>query len=155
MNEYFRDEEGNFIDLSRYDEEYSGIKPEARGPVPDGTYQVNVEKAELAMSQSRNPMLKWQLRIIAPEFIGRIIYKHNMLSTSDNLKWLKTDLLTCGLELQLLSDLQQNLGRLLNCKLEITKKTKGEFENVYFNRLLTVTQEPSGWPITREEDLAF
>lgn len=155
MSGYFEDEEGNIIDLSRYDDEYSGIKPEARGPVPDGTYQVNIEKAELALSQSKNPMLKWQLRIIAPEFIGRIIYKHNMLSTSDNLKWLKTDLLTCGLELQKLSDLQQNLGSLLNCKLEITKKTKGEFENVYFNRLLTVTQESPGWGMTPAEELPF
>ncbi len=155
MSGYFEDESGNIIDLSRFDDEYSGIKPEARGPVPDGTYQVNVEKAELALSQSKNPMLKWQLRIIAPEFIGRIIYKHNMLSTSDNLKWLKTDLLTCGLELQKLSDLQQNLGSLLNCKLEITKKTKGEFENIYFNRLLTVTQEPSAWGMTPAEELPF
>jgi hypothetical protein len=143
------------IDLSGWDEEFSGIKPEARGPVPDGTYQVNIERVELTRSQNKNPMLKWELRIIAPEFIGRIIHKHNMLSTSENLKWLKTDLVTCGLELQKLSELQENLFHLLNCKLEITKKSKGEYENIYFNRLLTVTEEPSSWQITKDEDLVF
>lgn len=143
------------IDLSMWDDEYSGIKPEARGPVPDGTYQVNVERVELARSQAGNPMLKWELRIIAPEFIGRILHKHNMLSTTENLKWLKTDLITCGIELPKLSELQANLIRLINLRLEVTKKSKGEYENIYFNRALSVTEEPSDWKITDPEDLPF
>jgi len=94
-------------------------------PIPDGKYQVNLERVELTRAQtSGNPMLKWTLRVIAPRFRGRLLWRNNVMATRENIKRLKTDLHTCGLDLE----------KLIGVKLEVTKRTRGENENVYFNR---------------------
>ncbi len=123
------------IDLTQFDEPYSAEKAEERGEsVPDGTYQVTVEKVELTEAKkSGNPMLKWKLVVIAPRHVGRIIWRNNVF-TVNTLKYVKTDLHLCGLDLEKLSDLPQHLHRLLDVKLEVTKKTKDGNENVFFNR---------------------
>ncbi len=63
------------------------------------------------------------------------------MATRENIKWLKNDLHVCGLDLQKLSDLPANLDRLLDVKLEITKRTKGDNENVYFNRRIVLDDD--------------
>ena len=60
------------------------------------------------------------------------------------IRWLKNDLHICGLDLQKLSDLPANLERLLDVKLEVTKRTKGDNENVYFNRRLVLDEGAPG-----------
>ena len=49
-----------------------------------------------------------------------------------------SDLHTCGLDLDKLSELPSNLEKLINVKLEITKRTRGENENVYINRRIVL-----------------
>ena len=125
------------IDLSQFDDEFRGEQPEERGDfesVPDGKYQVTVEKVELTEAQSTgNPMVKWTLRVIAPKFVNRLMWR-NSVFTHNTLKFVKTDLHLCGLDLERLSDLPKHLDKLLDVKLEVTKKTKGDNENIYFNR---------------------
>ena len=60
------------------------------------------------------------------------------MATKENIKWLKQDLFSCGLHLEKLSDLPHNLERLLNVKLEVTKRTRGENENIYINRQIVM-----------------
>ena len=125
------------LDLAQFDDDFAQAPVEERDfePLPDGKYQVAVEKVELTRSQtSGHPMLKWTLRVLGPECRGRLVWRNNVIASSENLKWLKTDLHTCGLDLQKLSDLPANLPRLLDVQLEIVKRTRGESENVYFNR---------------------
>jgi hypothetical protein len=148
------------IDLAQFDEDFAEaeIKEREFEPVPDGKYQVNVKRVELTRSKtSDTPMLKWTLEIIAPSCQGRILFRNNMIGSQENIKWLKTDLHTCGLDLAKLSDLPANLTKLLDVKLEVTKRTRGENENVYFNRRIVTadgTQSPGGenW---RSEDIPF
>src|SRR5579884_318833 len=125
------------IDLSQFDDEFRNEETAERGDfesVPDGKYQVNVEKVELTEAQtSGNPMLKWTLRVIAPKFVNRLIWRNNVI-THNTLKYVKTDLHLCGLDLEKLSDLPKQLRKLLDVKLEDTKKTKGDNENIFFNR---------------------
>ena len=124
-------------DLTQFDDAFADAPVEDRefDPVPDGKYQVNVEKVEITTARSSgNPMLKWMLRILAPRFRGRMLWRNNVMATRENIKWLKNDLHVCGLDLQKLSDLPANLDRLLDVKLEVTKRTKGDNENVYLNR---------------------
>lgn len=83
-------------------------------------------------------MLKWRLRVISPNYRGRIIWKNNLMSTESNFSWLKFDLGVCGLTLAKLSDLQANLGKLINVKLEVSLRRNGEFENVYFAKQITL-----------------
>jgi len=133
------------IDLSQFDEGYRAEQPEERGDfesVPDGKYQVNVEKVELTEAQSTgNPMLKWTLRIIAPKFVNRLMWRNSVI-THNTLKYVKTDLHLCGLDLEKISDLPQQLRRLLDVKLEVTKKTKGDNENIFFNRRIENDHAP-------------
>ena len=74
----------------------------------------------------------------APKFRGRLLWRNNVMATRENIKWLKTDLHTCGLDLDKLSELPSNLEKLINVKLEITKRTRGENENVYINRRIVL-----------------
>ncbi len=138
------------IDLAQFDEEFAGADIQEREfeSVSDGTYQTLVKKVELTRSKtSEKPMLKWTLEILAPKQKGRLIFRNNMIETPENIKWLKTDLHTCGLELKKLSDLPANLEKLLDVKLEVTKRTRGEYENVFFNR--RIAMEGGGRPANR------
>lgn len=124
------------IDLAQFDDDFQNEATEERGDfesVPDGKYQVAVEKVELTQSSTGNPMLKWTLRILAPRFINRFVWR-NSVFTQNTLKYVKTDLHLCGLDLERLSELPKHLEKLLDVKLEVTKKTKGDNENIYFNR---------------------
>ena len=133
------------IDLSQFDDEYRSEETAERGEfesVPDGKYQVNVEKVELTEAQtSGNPMLKWTLRVIAPKCVNRLIWRNNVI-THNTLKYVKTDLHLCGLDLERLSDLPKQLKKLLDVKLEVTKKTKGDNENIFFNRRVDNDRAP-------------
>jgi hypothetical protein len=124
------------IDLAQFDDDFVNETAEERGDresVPDGKYQVAVERVELTQSLAGNPMLKWTLRILAPRFQNRFLWR-NSVFTHNTLKYVKTDLHLCGLDLQKLSDLPAHLDKLVDIKLEVTKKTRGDNENIYFNR---------------------
>ena len=136
------------IDLSQFDDDFKHAEVEDREfeTIPDGKYQVNVERVELTRAKSSgNPMLKWTLRILAPRFRGRLMWRNNVMATRENIKWLKADLYTCGLSLDKLSDLPANLDKLIGVKLEVTKRTRGENENVYFNRRIVLEDGMDGY----------
>ncbi len=80
------------IDLSQFDDDFRGEQAEERGDfesVPDGKYQVTVEKVELTEAQSSgNPMLKWTLRVIAPKFVNRLMWRNSVI-THNTLKYVK------------------------------------------------------------------
>ena len=148
---------GEDIDLTQFDEDFAEAEVEERDfePIPDGKYQVNVERVELTRAQtSGNPMLKWTLRIIAPRFRGRLLWRNNVMATRENIKWLKTDLHTCGLDLEKLSDLPANLEKLIGVKLEVTKRTRGENENVYFNRRIVLEDGGDDYDAAAKDALA-
>jgi len=133
------------IDLSQFDDDFRGEQPAERGEfesVPDGKYQVTVEKVEMAEAQSTgNPMLKWTLRVIAPKFVNRLMWRNSVI-THNTLKYVKTDLHLCGLDLDRISELPKHLKKLLDVKLEVTKKTKGDNENIYFNSRIVNDRTP-------------
>ena len=89
------------IDLSQFDGGFRNEQVDTRADfdsVPDGKYQVNVEKVELTETHtSGNPMLKWTLRIIAPQQVNRLMWRNSVI-TAKTLKFLKTDLHVCGLD---------------------------------------------------------
>jgi hypothetical protein len=136
------DDGGADFDLTGFDADFAEApveEPREFDPVPDGKYQVNVEKVEItAAKSSGNLLLKWTLRILAPASKGRLLWRNNVMATRENIRWLKNDLHVCGLDLEKLSDLPGRLDQLLDVKLEVTKRTKGENENVYFNRRLVL-----------------
>ena len=63
------------IDLATFDSHFSGATTPEEGyaEIPDGHYQVNLDRIELLRSQKTGePMIKWTLRIFAPNYQNRL-----------------------------------------------------------------------------------
>ncbi len=133
--------ENDDLDLAQFDDDFETADVEEKefDEIPDGKYQVKVDRVELTRSEtSGNPMLKWALKILGPAHKGRLLWRNNVIASKDNVKWLKQDLYTCGLQIDKLSELSGKLESLLDIGLEVTKRTKNEFENIYFNRRIVL-----------------
>lgn len=133
------------LDLARFDDDFQLAEVEEREfeDIPDGKYQVKIDKVELTKAQSSgNPMLKWTFKILGPKCAGRLLWRNSVFASKENLKWFKTDLHTCGVDIQKLSDLPARLGDLLDVALEVSKRTKGENENIYINRRIVISDMP-------------
>ncbi len=137
------------IDLTQFDAEYRRQlnNPEATPEeVPDGRYHVNVENVELTEAKSSGaPMLKWTLRIIGPSHANRLLW-HNKVISVNTMPYVIQDLRLCRLELAHFSDLPQNLGKLLDVQLEITKRTKDGRYSTYFENRLSVEEGDDDLP---------
>ncbi len=143
----------NDTDLAHFDDVYKDSEVDEDGfdSVPDGKYQVNVDRVELVRTTKGDPMLKWTMRILGPNFAGRNLWRYNVMASDENIRWLKKDLYACELRLGRLSELPANLERLLDVRLEVTKRTKGEYESIYINkRIRTAGEQESGSGKTSE-----
>ena len=139
--------ENDDLDLAQFDDDFETAEVEEKefDEIPDGKYQVKVDRVELTRSEtSGNPMLKWALKILGPAHKGRLLWRNNVIASKDNVKWLKQDLYTCGLQIEKLSELSGKLEILLDIGLEVTKRTKNEFENIYFNRRIVLDDSDAG-----------
>ena len=129
------------IDLTQWEDVYTEAEVSESDnfdSLPDGRYQCMVAAVELTVSKSAgNPMLAWELTVLGPRYVGRKIWRNNMMITAENIRWLKHDLMRCGLKLEKLNDLKTRLTELLDLRLEVTLKTRKEIQNVFFNKLLT------------------
>jgi len=131
---------GAGIDLSAFDDDFEAAEAPDFEEVPDGKYQARINKAQLAESSAGDPMIKWDLVVISGAHEGRHIFKNSVI-TRKSMPFVKGDLTKLGLQLQRISDLPKRLPDLLDKKLEVTVREKGEYRNVYFNRVLAI---PSG-----------
>jgi len=122
--------------LSQFDNEYQEAPDTASLEVPDGTYSCNVDKVEIAKSSKDNPMVKWTLRVTDGDYSGRIIWKYSMIATKQNVHFLKVELVICGIDLPVFSDLEDHLADILDVELEVKTKKKDDFLNVYFVKRL-------------------
>lgn len=121
------------VDLSAFDDDFASAESPAHDEVPDGKYQVRIQGVRLDRSQNGNPMIRWDLVVIAGSQVNRHIFKNSVI-TPAALPFVKGDLKTVGLNLAKFSELQDRLEELLDVTLEVTKRTKGEYTNVYFNK---------------------
>ena len=102
--------------------------------IPDGIYTVRVQSVDFGFTKTEKRLLKWQLQIVAGEYAGRVLYRNNLLEP-DSVQWLKKDLKSCGLMLERVSDLTHKYKNLEGIELIVSKKKKGEYDNVYINGL--------------------
>lgn len=151
---------GAVNDLSAFDDEYDEAEVPTYEEVPDGKYQVRVHTVKLARSQKSDLMIKWDTVIISGQHAGRHIFKNSVI-TQSSLPFVKADLQTLGLKLEKFSELPNHLDALLDLAIDVTKRTKGEYTNVYFNKLLNIPlgspgmgDEPSGGGIDLSKEPA-
>jgi len=128
------------VDLSGLDAEYEKAEAADTEELPDGKFQVKVHAVRLNKSQNGNPMLQYDLLVLSGTHTGRHLFKNSVL-TPASMPFFKGDLKVMGIALPKLSELANHLNAMLDVALEVTKKTKGEYANIYFNKLLKV---PSG-----------
>jgi hypothetical protein len=128
---------GNPMDLSRFNRSFAAeaAPAPAFGEVPDGRYRAVISDLELGLSSTGNPVLKYGLRVASGEFRGRMIWKRRAI-TANTIRYTKSELLTCGLRLERFSHLSRRLAELQGIGLEVSKVTKGEKSDVFFNRRL-------------------
>jgi hypothetical protein len=132
------------FDLAGLDEAFASA-PDQDEPIPDGIYEVIIDRVELKRSKaSGSRMLEWEMRIAGPDHAGRKLWKYSLLETADHMTYVKREFRKVGFELPKLSDLPSRLGELLDLRLEVVKKTRGEFESVYFRKRLEGNGEGEG-----------
>jgi hypothetical protein len=131
------------VDLSSYDDDYASAEAPSQDEVPDGKYQARIESVKLESSQKGDPMIKFDLEVISGAQAGRHIFKNSVI-TQASIPYVKGDLKTLGLELAKFSQLAGRLEELLDVTLEVTKRTRGDYSNVYFNRRLRLAAASSG-----------
>ena len=120
-------------DLRELDGDFDTVNPAENGEVPDGRYQVRLNDVTLDHSQKGDPMLRWDTIVLSGPHAGRHIFK-NAVITKASLPFVKGDLKTLGLKLRRFSELPNHLDELVGLALEVTKRTKDEYTNVYFNK---------------------
>jgi len=140
------------VDLTAYDDEFASAESPAHDEVPDGKYQVRIQGVRLDHSQKGDPMIKWDLVVIAGSQANRHIFKNSVI-TPAALPFVKGDLKTLGLNLAKFSELQQRLDELLDVTLEVTKRMRGDYANVYFNRRMKLAA--SAAPLPPRGDIPF
>ena len=118
--------------------------------VPDDEYFVRVEKVSLLWTRpGGRPALRWVLRILGPRHRGKVLWRTAAI-TQTSVKYLKSDLLRCGVRLSRLSELPAHLEELGGLALSVTKTTQEDRERIFFNRLLSA-QEASSYEDDSED----
>ncbi len=98
----------------------------------------------------------WEFVIAEGQYEGWRLWKYNGLDSADKIGWLKNDLHKAGLKLEKLTDLGESLEHLLDRALEVNVKTKGEYQNVYINKEISLEPSTNMAPIDiNDEDLPF
>jgi hypothetical protein len=132
MSEY-ESHKSDSVDLTSFDDEFNTVEAPSQEDVADGKYQVRIESVRLESSQKGDPMIKFDLEVLSGSQAGRHIFKNSVI-TQASLPYVKGDLKTLGIELARFSALAGRLEELLDVTLEVTKRTRGDYTNVYFNR---------------------
>lgn len=120
-------------DLSPLDAAYAAATPLDYAEVPDGKYTVRMADARLGTSRAGDPLLTYDLVVLAGPHAQRHLFKNSAL-TEAALPVVKGDLQTLGLTLPQLSQLPGRLHELVGLTLTVTKRTNDDHSNVYFNR---------------------
>lgn len=141
------------------DQEFQNLPDEpTSNEVPDGKYDVRVEKVSLDKpeDETKSPRLNWQLKVVKGKHKGRMLFKTNFISDK-TVAFLKNDLLTAGLKLKSLKELKGRLPELLDTLLAVTKKAQKnapEYYNVFINSKLDEIDEDDV-PVSDGEDVPF
>ena len=146
-------------ELAELDEVWFNIEPDdpnSFDDLPDGKYACRIDRVEVKPSKTSGRLqLVWEFVVEEGDYEGRRIWKYSGLENAENLKFLKNELWRIGLQLQLISQIEEHLTELLDLIVEVQIKTKKkgdqEFRNVYVNKRLDV----SGTDDFKPDDVPF
>jgi len=106
---------------------------------PDGTYDTEIESADIGESQAGRTQIAWLMRVTNGKLEGKPIRKYSSLQETANqslaevLAWVKGDLKRLGLSVpKSIAKLPETLKQAIGIQVPVTVKTTGEFQAVYF-----------------------
>jgi len=139
----------SFEDLDELQPDWLDADGDMNSPIPDGTYQMRIEKVGLTRTKTTNkPMVTWELEVLGPHHEGRHVFSNQVIHGDDaesrkrQLSFVKSRLVTCRVNLVNLRDLADEDSRkpLLDLVVEVRKTTTekaGEtYDNYIFLRLI-------------------
>ena len=118
--------------LSRFNELYSAATAGESAPrdndsdVPDGEYAAVVEDVTLAPGSTLTPTITWTFRIRGGTHSDRLVRKVRPI-TERTIAWVKEDLIKCGLELDVFSDLSNRIEELRGASVSVLKRGGNDF----------------------------
>src|SRR6185503_6073096 len=81
--------------------------------------------------------VSFQFVILSGEYKNRKLWSHQGLETAENMGWFKAMLAKLELKIpKKLKDLPDILEEAIDLTCEVTVKTRGEYQNVYVNKLI-------------------
>lgn len=147
MSEY-----DDFSDLNELEPAWVSAPEDPNEPIPDGTYQVRIERFELTRTKKTNvPMINWVFEVLGPTCEGRKLFDHQVIHGKDadekrrRLSFVKQRLHVLGCVPEKLGDLADENFRalLIDRCVELTVKTKESGDNVqqniYFRKALELS----------------
>lgn len=111
--------------LKQFDNEFKAVEDQVEfDELEDGKYPAKIDGACLKESKKGEPMVEFELLITSGKYKGRRDWKYHMLRAG-NMKYLKWDLKTCGLNLDSITELPSRLREAIDKEvtLEIATKT--------------------------------
>jgi hypothetical protein len=110
----------NVADLRGLDDPFRDEPiPAGGGGVPPGEYRIKLYSLNLGYSKAGDLMLSQEWHVVGGQYDGWKVFRNNMLTTNQNLGYLKKDLKTMGVNVddarfKLSSFLDKNLNKLLD-----------------------------------------
>jgi hypothetical protein len=116
----------------------------ADGVVPDGFYEVAIEKTVKGETQAGNPKLAWWLRITDGPYEGQMLFKNSVFSTPYSVVYFKRDLALCNYYPTSLEEALSNPSELQGVQLVVEKVTRDGFTSIYLKEYLGRVGEDDG-----------
>lgn len=101
--------------------------------LPEGKYTMKVSDVEIFTSKDDRDYFKVSLTVDEGEFKGVTVSKLYGLDVPEKFRFLKGDLVTCGLLLQRLSELPKAMSKIVGVRLSVQVKKNGQYTNYWLN----------------------
>lgn len=115
---------------------------------PDGKYIGRLSTAELGHSEAGRFQVKFEYAITEGELAGQSAYKYMGLDKDESLGWMAKELVRLGVDATELEieELPKALEGLVKSKplVRFKLKTKGEYQNLYIEKLIDAEDEDAG-----------
>lgn len=111
------------------------------GVVPDGFYEVIIEKTVQGETNGGNLKLAWWLRITDGPYEGQMLFKNSVFNTDVSVAYFKKDLNFCGYYPATVKEALSSPLVLKGIQLGVEKVTRNDFAVVYFKEYLGIAGE--------------
>jgi hypothetical protein len=117
--------------------------------LPEGKYDAEITKVEIKAFNKGDELklkLRWEIRIISPDFRGRYLSKFTALD-GEYIKYTKTDINTCEIEMKELTELDKLIeqkrfdGLKIVISVKVNEYNGEKYNNFFINKLIKENED--------------